>query len=351
MARIGMQMLASKLYRNGKEDCMPTEELSKLETTRVQEETDTLRAENDLLEEEFECFRRYYKRQDQHLAAGREMGTDYGDDYVASYGLEQFMDTSPSTGAAQKSRHKGHPKGRRQSSSLKDATLSLDDKQHIVNSEVDCFKKDREKEEKEMERSLEMIRACMEEAEVRIAETRKDSFDFNREIGEAQVVAEKLLRYYDEKLKEKERHTAKLRGKHAALKTQIHKHEHQLKQREDMGEVLAPIDFDQLKIENQQFLERIEQKNKELVKLKLTTGNTVQTMNTLTERLNKYTQEQTVLKKDIAHKQNHLETLQKSIQQVVQEREGAERKNASLRLQHEAVKVPKVEDYIQQKAE
>eukprot|EP01059_Diplonema_ambulator_P024439 TRINITY_DN40425_c0_g1_i1.p1 TRINITY_DN40425_c0_g1~~TRINITY_DN40425_c0_g1_i1.p1 ORF type:complete len:169 (+),score=72.98 TRINITY_DN40425_c0_g1_i1:75-581(+) len=118
-----------------------------------------------------------------------------------------------------------------------------------------------------------------------------------------------------------------------------------------MGEVLAPIDFDQLKIENQQFLERIEQKNKELVKLKLTTGNTVQTMNTLTEKLNKYTQEQATLKKEISLKQGHLESLQKNIQQVVQEREAAERKNVALRLQHEAVKVPKVEDYIQQKAE
>ena len=93
------------------------------------------------------------------------------------------------------------------------------------------------------------------------------------------------------------------------------KHEHQLRQREDMGEVLAPIDFDQLKIENQQFLERIEQKNKELVKLKLMTGNTVQTMNKLTEQLNKYTQEQVGLKREIQQKNEHLETLQRNIQQ------------------------------------
>lgn len=36
------------------------------------------------------------------------------------------------------------------------------------------------------------------------------------------------------------------------------------------------VDFDQLKIENQQYLERIDAKNKELLQLKLSTGKTVQ---------------------------------------------------------------------------
>jgi len=40
--------------------------------------------------------------------------------------------------------------------------------------------------------------------------------------------------------------------------------------------VLHVIDFDQLKIENQQYLEKIEERNNELLRLKLTTGNTVQ---------------------------------------------------------------------------
>lgn len=44
------------------------------------------------------------------------------------------------------------------------------------------------------------------------------------------------------------------------------------------------IDFDQLKIENQQYLERIEEKNKELLQLKLTTGKTVQVRRTVVWR-------------------------------------------------------------------
>ena len=46
-----------------------------------------------------------------------------------------------------------------------------------------------------------------------------------------------------------------------------------------MGEVLHAIDFDQLQIENKQYLLRIEERNTELLKLKMTSGNTVQTLN------------------------------------------------------------------------
>jgi hypothetical protein len=46
-----------------------------------------------------------------------------------------------------------------------------------------------------------------------------------------------------------------------------------------VSQVLHVIDFDQLKIENQQYLEKIEERNNELLRLKLTTGNTVQAQN------------------------------------------------------------------------
>ena len=42
------------------------------------------------------------------------------------------------------------------------------------------------------------------------------------------------------------------------------------------GEVLHLVDFDQLKIENQQYMERIDGKNKELLQLKLSTSRAVQ---------------------------------------------------------------------------
>ena len=60
------------------------------------------------------------------------------------------------------------------------------------------------------------------------------------------------------------------------LQVQVRKMEQQLHQKEDMGEVLHVVDFDQLKIENQQYLDRIEERNTELLRLKAATGKAVQ---------------------------------------------------------------------------
>lgn len=51
-------------------------------------------------------------------------------------------------------------------------------------------------------------------------------------------------------------------------------------QKEEAGEVRHEVDFEQLKIENKQFSERFEEKNQELLKLKLSAGNTMQVLNT-----------------------------------------------------------------------
>lgn len=50
-------------------------------------------------------------------------------------------------------------------------------------------------------------------------------------------------------------------------------------QKEEMGEVLHEVDFNQLKIENQQYLEKIDEKNQDLLRLKLMAGNTLQVLN------------------------------------------------------------------------
>ena len=53
-----------------------------------------------------------------------------------------------------------------------------------------------------------------------------------------------------------------------------------LLQKEEMGEVLHEVDFNQLKIENQQYLEKIDERNQDLLRLKLMAGSTLQVLNT-----------------------------------------------------------------------
>ena len=124
-------------------------------------------------------------------------------------------------------------------------------------------------------------------------------------------------RFMEEKLRQKDTMIEKLRLKNSTIKAQIGKMEHMLAHKEEMGEVsscwlahveamvlrlvdltciriepaqpspsppppspliqvLHLVDFDQLKIENQQYLEKIEERNQDLLRLKLSTSRTVQ---------------------------------------------------------------------------
>ena len=112
-------------------------------------------------------------------------------------------------------------------------------------------------------------------------------------------MAEKVIRYMEEKLRQKDSVVEKLRLKNASLKSQIQKVDLQLRQKEEMGDVLHYIDFHQLGIENKQYMAKIEERNQELLKLKMTTGNTVQVLNNLKRKLNDLIDDSELLKREI----------------------------------------------------
>ena len=87
---------------------------------------------------------------------------------------------------------------------------------------------------------------------------------------------ESASRFMEDRLRAKDNFIEKLELKNHSLQTQRWKLSQRVAQKEQMSDMLSAVDFDQLKIENQQYLERIEEKNTELMQVKLTTGRTVQ---------------------------------------------------------------------------
>jgi len=69
------------------------------------------------------------------------------------------------------------------------------------------------------------------------------------------------------------------------LKNRLKKREAQLKAKEELAEGLHLIDFEQLKIENQTYNEKIEERNEELLKLRKKITSTVQVLTHLKEKL------------------------------------------------------------------
>jgi hypothetical protein len=88
------------------------------------------------------------------------------------------------------------------------------------------------------------MQSMMEETDLRIAETKKDTYEFKRDIvvgaenfRTGKTVAEKMLRYMESVASSKDAMIEKLRLKNVTLKSQIAKMEQQLQQKEEMGEV------------------------------------------------------------------------------------------------------------------
>ena len=238
------------------------------------------------------------------------------------------------------------------SSSFFANVLSYEDKQRLAQQRTEAQKDARERQKASTESLMDGVQALMELADANIQEIRMDTTHFKREVvNDKKVNADKIVKYFVERPAEKEAHLRKLEEKSRALTVQIVKQQKQIDQREGQGEVLHQIDFDQLSIENQQFQERIRTKNEELVFLKQTTMESVQVLNAQTEKLNKLTADQARHSKDIEKKKEELEAYNGEIQKVHKELEIAKQKHVNLKIQHESVKVPKVDDYIQQKAE
>jgi hypothetical protein len=220
--------------------------------------------------------------------------------------------------------------------------LTAEQKYDIAVQEMEEVREEITSTKQNSEQLIDTLRARMEECDVRIAEIKKDAYEFKRDIvtgaenfRTGKIVAEKAIRYMEDKLRAKAAVAEKLRLKNATLKQQYTKVEASLQQKEDMGEVLHVIDFDQLKIENQQYLEKIEDRNNELLRLKLTTGNTVQ-----------------VLKRETTGRKELLAKISEEITRVEQEKEQAARQDRKLRREENTESnMPQVLDYVQQKAE
>ncbi|KAG2449892.1 hypothetical protein HYH02_005414 [Chlamydomonas schloesseri] len=238
------------------------------------------------------------------------------------------------------------------------AALTDEEKNDLVSQEVEMVQAEIEAIRKAGDKDIDDIRTLMEEVDMRIAETKKDTYEFKRDIiigaenpRTGKIVAEKMIRFIEDKLRQKDATADKLRLKNTTTKALITKLEHQLAHKEEMGEVLHLVDFDQLKIENQQYMERIEERNNELLKLKLSTSRTVQVLNNLKSSLSDMVAAGHGLRKQIAERKQDLARFDADFGNVLDEKGRGERTLRRLKLEQEDIDTPTIMDYIKLKHE
>lgn len=239
------------------------------------------------------------------------------------------------------------------------STLTVDEKCRIANMEVEELHKDIDMTKKTSEQNLDILKALLEETDIRMKEVKRDAYEFRRDIvvGAENIrtgatMAENVLKYLEDKLTQKDMLINKLLMKNQAYKTSIKKKEKQLKSKQETGDDLQYIDFHQLQIENQQFVVKIEAANQELLKLKRTSGRTVKALQAMKKKLARLTAEQKFHIDEIAERKGMLGKTEADIVKVVEEKENGRRDNKKLRVQtRSSPEVPQVADYVNQKAE
>merc|ERR1719281_927110 len=212
---------------------------------------------------------------------------------------------------------------------------------------------------KTSEQNMDILKALMEETDIRIKEVKRDAYEFRRDIvvGAENIrtgatMAENVLKYLEDKLTQKDMLINKLLMKNQAYKTAIKKAEKQLKSKQETGDDLQYIDFHQLQIENQQFVHRIEEANQELLDLKRRSGRTVKILNGMKKRLSSLSNEAKFLEDEIKERKAMLAKTEHDIVKIVEEKEAARKEHKKLRAQsRQTSEMPQVVDYVSQKAE
>ncbi|NXA41641.1 CC113 protein, partial [Eudromia elegans] len=233
--------------------------------------------------------------------------------------------------------------------------LTLKQKCELVERELEETKDEIQKIEEDSEQALRDLEADMEEADIWWAEVQKATSDFDKEFSilsqkkGGTAASEKLLRYLEERNHKRDLLKEKLCLKNNSLRSYKKKLQQQLRQKEQMGETFREVRFEQLQIRNTQYQEKIEEKNKELLKLKLTSGKAVQALNSYKKRLQDAMETSVCLKKDISQRKELLEKIERETVRVEEERAKAESLNKQLRRQLSDYRVPPVLRYVQEK--
>jgi len=312
----------------------------------LQDKVEELQKQNENLGMENEMLADYLQRD-----AERSANTDDADEMVADPLAPQDKgkkSQASRSGRQGQQRHVRLP-----------TSLTLEEKFRIANQEVEALTKDIDQTKKTSEQNLDILRALMEETDIRTAEVKRDAYEFRRDIvvgaenpRTGKTMAEKVLKYMEDKLTQKDMLINKLLMKNQAYKVSIKKAEAQLRGKEETGDELQYIDFHQLQIENQQFVQRIEEANQELLDLKRRSGRTVKILNNMKKRLSSLTMEAKVLEDDIKERTAMLAKTEHDIVKVAEEKEAARKERKKLQVQsRQTSEMPQIVDYVSQKAE
>jgi len=157
--------------------------------------------------------------------------------------------------------------------------ISEEVKCEILLSEMEVLRIQKLQSEFDTMEALDRINVSHEELEIKSREHKKATIEFGHLLRDSRVAfdesrkrycSEFITRHFDDKRRAKDALITKLRLKLSTMVHQQTKISTKLKRKAELSDVLTAVDLEQLRFENQQFLEQIDVKNNEVHQQKAT---------------------------------------------------------------------------------
>ncbi|XP_030041384.1 uncharacterized protein LOC115456443 [Manduca sexta] len=203
-----------------------------------------------------------------------------------------------------------------------------------------------------------LLKAQLEEIGVRVVDIEKATEMFNQQVIiegwdkiAQRIPAEIWIRFMTEWVKMADSKIGKLRLRTSTLNTQYGKLKGQIKVKAELSESLRPVDFDKLKIENDECTKIIDQKIQQLGELKKMTGDANLTLAVHKKALMEQNTYLNDVLKTIKTKIKQTAELDKEKNVIQIQADSLAQKLEDVRKVRQAYEVPDIMDYVQVKAE
>jgi len=235
--------------------------------------------------------------------------------------------------------------------------LSNENKADLVMAEIDEIEHEISWQKECTQKTINNGKAMLEFLDQKYKDHLKSQAEFEREARNSihysskNYQAEKIERFFEEKKRMKEALAKKILLKTGTLGTQIRKLNVQIQQKEEMGGVLHKVDLEQLQFENQQYQEKIDAKNKQLLEAKKKQTTIIQLLNNKKSAMNKFQVDADQRKQELETRYENGLLLDKEIGRVRNELNSAKSDLGDLLENLKTYQVPSTMSYIKTKSE
>ncbi|XP_063898246.1 coiled-coil domain-containing protein 113-like [Helicoverpa armigera] len=157
--------------------------------------------------------------------------------------------------------------------------ININERLELLAITIECTKNDLEKCKRNAARKHAYLKAQLEETQLRTVDIEASTVDFNKVVVKdswdpitLRIPAEAWLKFMADWQKATDKQIGRLRLRTSTLNIQYRKYKEEAETKRDLSQNLTPVDFDKIKIENEECMKILENKNLQLDELKTMTG-------------------------------------------------------------------------------